>query len=103
MCWFIIQWHRFDFLVLCIGKYGDLPNIPSFPPNKGPEVFQGKVLHTRDYSILDENSSYELIKGKRVVVIGSQKSAMDFAVECADANRGMLHITNIIQLVFQFI
>ena len=56
-----------------------------------------------DYSVLDEKSAYELIKGKRVVVIGSQKSAMDFAVECADANRGMLHITNMIQHVFPFI
>ena len=52
---------------------------------------------------MDENISYELIKGKRVVVIGSQKSAMDFVVECVDANRGMLNITNMIQLVFPLI
>jgi len=82
-----IEWHRFDFLVLCIGKYGNLPSIPSFPPNKGPEVFQGKVLHTMDYSVLDEKDAYELIKGKRVVVVGLQKSALDFAAECGEANR----------------
>jgi dimethylaniline monooxygenase (N-oxide forming) len=81
-----------------------LPNIPLFPRNKAPEVFQGKVLHTMDYSVLDENSAYELIKGKRVVVIGSQKSALDFAVDCAEANRGMfIHITDIIQVGFPFI
>eukprot|EP01018_Ginkgo_biloba_P027777 Gb_16794 [translate_table: standard] len=83
-----IQWHRFDFLVLCIGRYGDLPKIPSFPPNKGPEVFQGKALHTMEYSTLDKKCAYELIKGKRVVVIGYQKSAMDFAAECAEINQG---------------
>lgn len=82
-----IEWYRFDFLVLCIGRYGNLPYIPSLPPNKGPEVFQGKVLHTMDYSGLDEKDAYELIKGKRVVVIGLQKSALDFAAECAEANR----------------
>ncbi|KAH9305700.1 hypothetical protein KI387_010104 [Taxus chinensis] len=83
-----IEWHHFDFLVLCIGKYGDLPKIPSFPPNKGPEVFQGKVLHTMDYSALEEKQAYKLLKGKRVVIIGYQKSAMDLSVECAEANQG---------------
>ncbi|GLJ07603.1 hypothetical protein SUGI_0070640 [Cryptomeria japonica] len=83
-----IQWYHFDFLVLSIGKYGGLPKIPSFPVNKGPEVFEGKVLHTMDYSAFNEKEAYETVKGKRVVIIGYQKSAMDFAVECAEANQG---------------
>lgn len=86
-----IEWHRFNFLVLCLGRYGDVPKIPSFPPNKGPEVFQGKVVHTMEYSALDESSAYELIIGKRIVVIGFQKSAMDLAAECAEANQGSGH------------
>lgn len=94
-----IEWHRFDFLVLCLGRYGDVPKILSFPPNKGPEVFQGKVLHTMDYSVLDKRSAYELIKGKRVVVIGFQKSAMDFAVECAEANKGGYPCTMVFRTV----
>ena len=85
-----MQWHRFEFLVMCLGRYGEVPKIPSFPPNKGPEVFQGKVLHAMEYSVLDERSAYELIKGKRNVVIGFQKSAMDLAAECAEANQGIL-------------
>jgi len=54
-----------------------------------------------DYSVLDERSAYELIKGKRVIVIGFQKSAMDFAAECAEANQGtLLDITDTVQAVF---
>ncbi|GLJ36046.1 hypothetical protein SUGI_0723270 [Cryptomeria japonica] len=83
-----IEWYHFDFLILCIGKYGGLPKIPLFPPKKGSEVFQGKVLHTMDYSALNEKDAYENIKGKRIVIIGYQKSAIDFAVECAEANQG---------------
>ncbi|KAH9305699.1 hypothetical protein KI387_010103 [Taxus chinensis] len=83
-----LEWHHFDFLVMCIGRYGDVPKIPSFPTSKGPEVFQGKVIHTMDYSALNKTQADELLKGKRVVVIGFQKSALDFAVECAEANQG---------------
>lgn len=74
---------------MCAGKYGDVPRIPSFPHGKGPEVFGGKVLHTVDYCKLDEEGCTELLKGKKVVVFGYKKSAIDVAVECAEANQGM--------------
>nr|GMD32163.1 probable flavin-containing monooxygenase 1 [Ipomoea batatas]GMD37091.1 probable flavin-containing monooxygenase 1 [Ipomoea batatas]GMD93642.1 probable flavin-containing monooxygenase 1 [Ipomoea batatas] len=73
---------------MCTGKYGDVPRIPWFPDGKGPEVFGGKVLHTVEYCKLEEEECRELVKGKKVVVVGYKKSAIDVAVECAEANQG---------------
>ena len=86
---FSSQWYSFEFLVVCTGKYGDVPKIPEFPHNKGPEIFQGKVLHALDYCKLDEEASTQLFGGKKVVVVGYKKSAIDLALECAQANQGI--------------
>ncbi|KAL0346800.1 UNVERIFIED_CONTAM: putative flavin-containing monooxygenase 1 [Sesamum calycinum] len=83
-----IQWYAFEFVVICTGKYGDIPAIPKFPQNRGPEIFKGKVLHTIDYCKLNEEESTQLLKGKKVVIFGYKKSAIDLAVECAEANQG---------------
>ncbi|XP_015955030.1 probable flavin-containing monooxygenase 1 [Arachis duranensis] len=83
-----IQWYSFEFVVICIGKYGDVPYIPVFDANKGPEVFKGKVLHTIDYCKLDHDSANQILKGKKVTVVGFKKSAIDLAMECAEANQG---------------
>ncbi|XAR49163.1 Flavin-containing monooxygenase [Bertholletia excelsa] len=83
-----VQWYGFELLVVCIGKYGDIPKLPSYPPNKGPEVFNGKVLHSMEYSRLGKKEAYELLHGKKVAVVGFRKSAIDLAVESAEANQG---------------
>ncbi|KAJ7979201.1 Flavin-containing monooxygenase [Quillaja saponaria] len=83
-----IQWYAFEFIVICIGKYGDIPKIPIFQRNKGPEKFNGKVLHTIDYCKLNKEAASQLLKGKKVAVIGYKKSAIDLALECAEANQG---------------
>ncbi|KAF3792268.1 putative flavin-containing monooxygenase 1 [Nymphaea thermarum] len=83
-----IQWFRFEFLVVCLGKYGDVAKMPEFPTGKGPEIFQGTVLHSLDYSKLDRQEAERLVKGKKVVVVGYKKSAIDFATECAEVNQG---------------
>ncbi|XP_010494596.1 PREDICTED: putative flavin-containing monooxygenase 2 [Camelina sativa] len=83
-----IQWHAFEFVVVCTGKYGDVPRIPAFPMKKGPEIFKGKVLHSMDYSKLHKEKASLLLRGKNVAVIGFKKSAIDLALESALANQG---------------
>ncbi|CAJ1975592.1 unnamed protein product [Sphenostylis stenocarpa] len=91
-----VEVYKAELVVLCIGKYSGFPNIPKFPLGKGPDVFSGKVMHSMDYSNLDNEAATELIKGKRVTIIGSQKSALDLAAECANAN-GVKHPCTVIQ------
>jgi dimethylaniline monooxygenase (N-oxide forming) len=68
-----------------VGRYG-VTKVPTFPPNRGPEVFHGQVLHTMDYSRTEHGDAAELIRGRRVVVVGSGKSGLYTAAQCADAN-----------------
>ena len=82
------QWRRYDFCVLCSGSFGDVPNLPTLPPGQGPEVFQGRVLHSVHYSGLSGEESRTLLEGKRVVVVGFQKTAIDVTLEAAAANAG---------------
>ncbi|KAK3118633.1 hypothetical protein QOZ80_9BG0702740 [Eleusine coracana subsp. coracana] len=77
------QVYKFDFLILCIGRYG-VANIPLFPRKEGPEAFDGQVLHSMDYSSMDHADAARLIRGKRVAVVGSGKSAFDTVMQCAE-------------------
>ncbi|KAF7055489.1 hypothetical protein CFC21_063009 [Triticum aestivum] len=82
-----VQYYKFEFVVMCTGKYGDVPRMPVFPPGKGPEVFKGTVMHSLDYCKLSEEETVELMRGRKVVVVGYKKSAIDLANECAQANQ----------------
>ena len=83
-----VQYYKFEFVVMCTGKYGDVPRMPVFPPGKGPEVFKGTVMHSLDYCKLSEEETVELMRGRKVVVVGYKKSAIDLANECVQANQG---------------
>jgi cation diffusion facilitator CzcD-associated flavoprotein CzcO len=79
------QKHEFDFLILCVGRYG-VAKHPKFPHEAGPEVFHGQVLHSMDYSRMPHADADELIRGKRVVVVGSGKSGVDIIAQVAQVN-----------------
>ncbi len=63
----------FDFVVVATGIYFD-PFIPEFP---GQEKFNGKIIHSSEYR------SPALVTGRKAVVVGFGKSALDVAGDVA--------------------
>lgn len=59
---------NYDFLILCTGPY----NKPYMPLIKGSDKFKGKIFHSSEF-VNAENEC----KGKKVLVVGSGKSAFD--------------------------
>ncbi|KAI3714238.1 hypothetical protein L1987_72835 [Smallanthus sonchifolius] len=75
-----------DFVILCLGRFKDVPYIPKFPAGEGPEVFQGQAIHSMKYSAMENQKAAEFVKGKKVVVVGFGKTGLDIARECAHVN-----------------
>ena len=65
---------QFDLVVVCIGLYSNVPNMPDFP---GRDLFKGEVFHNSALKSPDQ------LAGKRVAVVGFGKSATDAALESA--------------------
>lgn len=61
--------HDFDYVVVCNGVFSQ-PFIPDF---KGAERFEGDIVHS------SQLAGMERLEGKRVIVVGSGKSAFDCA------------------------
>jgi len=66
----------FDFVAVCTGQFSD-KNIISHPGQEEFEAGGGTVTHSSEYT------DPEMIRGKRVVVLGGSKSATDIAVNAS--------------------
>ncbi|KAK1437837.1 hypothetical protein QVD17_03637 [Tagetes erecta] len=75
-----------DFVILCSGRFKDVPNIPEFPVGKDPKIFKGKAIHSMEYAAMDHDKAAAFVKGKKVVVVGFGKTGLDIARECAAIN-----------------
>lgn len=54
-------------------------------------MFDGMTMHSMEYSNMDDAGAAALVRGKRVTVVGSGKTAFEIASECADANGGRIN------------
>ncbi|EEF36583.1 dimethylaniline monooxygenase, putative [Ricinus communis] len=57
--------YQMDFVILGIGRFNEVPNIPEFPPDEGPKAFRGNVIYFMDYVAMDYESEVNFIKGKQ--------------------------------------
>jgi cation diffusion facilitator CzcD-associated flavoprotein CzcO len=64
---------EFDFVVVCNGVF----SIPKMPAFEGQENFKGSIRHSSDFTDADFPA------GKRVVIVGAGKSALDCAAFAA--------------------
>ncbi|KAK1423000.1 hypothetical protein QVD17_18293 [Tagetes erecta] len=46
------QVYTVDFVILCLGRFKDVPNIPEFPTGKGLQVFRGHAIHSMEYAAM---------------------------------------------------
>lgn len=80
------QVYQVDFVIVCVGRFSQVPNMPEFPPNKGPEIFEGEVIHSMDYSKMEPKTAANFVKGKHVAVVGFLRSGQEIARECSTVN-----------------
>jgi cation diffusion facilitator CzcD-associated flavoprotein CzcO len=78
-----IHEEQFAYFLLAAGQYTDGKNTPKFMDQ---EYFKGSVITERDITSLD------VFEGKRVVVVGYGKSALDMATLAAERSAQVHHV-----------
>jgi cation diffusion facilitator CzcD-associated flavoprotein CzcO len=74
----------FDFVAIGTGQFSD-KNVLTHPGQDGFAAAGGAVMHSSEYT------DPEMVKGKRVVVLGGSKSATDIAVNAANNGAASVH------------
>ena len=77
------QEQQFDYVIAAIGQYTEGKHKPDFP---GQATFRGELITERDITSLD------LFNGKRTVVVGFGKSAVDIATMAAAKSAQVYHV-----------
>jgi dimethylaniline monooxygenase (N-oxide forming) len=72
--------HHFDKVVVATGLYSsDKPYLPSWATGNAASTFNGEILHSSKVLQADQ------LRGKKVIVVGNGKSAVDLAVASSNA------------------
>lgn len=86
--------HEYDAVIVANGHHWD----PSWPDPPYPGTFDGLQIHAHDYK------SKDLLRGKRVVVVGMGNSAMDIACEASEVGaRAMLSARRGVHVVPKYV
>ncbi|GJU47970.1 endoribonuclease Dicer homolog 3a isoform X1 [Tanacetum coccineum] len=67
-------------LGLISGRFKDIPNIPKFPDEKGPEIFREKAIHSMVLEAITTLKCNESFSMERLELLGD--SVLKFAVSC---------------------
>jgi cation diffusion facilitator CzcD-associated flavoprotein CzcO len=78
-----IHEESFGYVILAAGQYSEGKNIPQYLDQ---DQFQGKMITERDITTLD------IFDGKRVVIVGYGKSALDVATLAAERSAEVHHV-----------
>jgi len=78
-----IHEEAFEYVILAAGQYTDGKNVPQYLDQ---EQFKGKIITERDIT------SLEIFNGKRVVIVGYGKSALDMATLAAERSAEVHHV-----------
>lgn len=71
----LLQVCRVDFVILYIGRFSGISNIPEFPPAKGPETFHGMVVHSMEYADMDFAAAQVLVRADKKKSVGERKAS----------------------------
>uniref|UniRef100_A0A7S0BIT5 Flavin-containing monooxygenase n=1 Tax=Rhodosorus marinus TaxID=101924 RepID=A0A7S0BIT5_9RHOD len=73
----------FDYLVMCNGTFSSKPHRPNF---RGQEKFEGKIMHSSEWRSADE------FAGKKVVIVGMGKSAVDACMVASEVGESAVQL-----------